>query len=142
MIKNGKNPVPQGKYVPATRNGQIIYTAGMTPRDEGKLTMEGKVMCAEPLQTYQPAVIIAARNALVAAMNMLKPEEKINQVLLMTVYINAESGFEKHARIADFASEFLFSEIGACAIGSRVAVGVASLPSNAPVEIQLIVDVK
>lgn len=140
MIGKSKNPVPQGKYVPATRSGQTIYTAGMTPRDDGKLVMEGKVLCAEALQTYQEAVAIAARNALVAAMNMLETGEKINQVLLMTVYVNAEAGFEKHARIADFASEFLYNEIGECAIGSRVAIGVASLPSNAPVEIQLIVD--
>lgn len=141
MMNNIKNPVPQGKYMPATRSGKMIFTAGMTPRDDGKLMMEGKVLCDEPLQTYQSAVIIAARNALTAALNMLEIGEKINQVLLMTVYVNAEASFEKHARIADFASEFLYSEIGEGAIGSRVAIGVASLPSNAPVEIQLIVDV-
>jgi enamine deaminase RidA (YjgF/YER057c/UK114 family) len=142
MIKDIKNPIPQGKYVPATRSGQTIYTAGMTPRDDGKLVMEGRVLCSEPLQTYQPAVIVAARNVLAAAVNMLKPGEKIDQILLMSVYVNAEDGFEKHARIADFASEFLYQELGTCAIGSRVSVGIASLPSNAPVEIQLTVAVK
>lgn len=139
MIKESKNPIPQGKYVPATRSGQTIYTAGMTPREDGKLIMEGKVLCAEPLQTYQPAVIVAARNALIAAVNMLETGEQIEKVLLMTVYVNAEDGFEKHPRIADFASEFLYEELGENAIGSRVAIGVATLPSNAPVEIQLIV---
>lgn len=141
MISNPKNPIPQGKYVPATRSGQTIYTAGMTPREDGKLIMEGKVLCAQALETYKAAVIVAARNALISATNMLGPEEKIDKVLLMTVYVNAEDGFEKHPRIADFASEFLYQELGENAIGSRVAIGVATLPSNAPVEIQLIVSV-
>ena len=140
MIKDNQNPIPQGKYVPATRSGQIIYTAGMTPRDNGLLVMQGKILCNTPIQNYQPAVIIAARNALIAAANMLLPEEEISKILSMTVYVNAEEGFEKHARIADFASEFLYEEIGEGAIGSRVAIGVASLPSNAPVEIQLVVE--
>lgn len=139
MIKDKQNPIPQGKYVPATRSGQTIYTAGMTPREDGRLIMEGKVLCGEPFETYQKAVIVAVRNALIAASNMLYPGEKIEKILLMTVYVNAEDGFEKHPRIADFASEFLYQELGENAIGSRVAIGVATLPSNAPVEIQLIV---
>lgn len=141
MIKGIENPIPQGKYVPATRSGETIYTAGMTPREAGILIMEGKVLCAKPLNIYQSAVRIAAQNALVAAVNMLMPGERIDKILLMTVYVNAEEGFEKHPRIADFASEYLYEQLGESAIGSRVAIGVATLPSNAPVEIQLTVSV-
>lgn len=141
MMEKAKNPIPQGRYVPATRSGQTIYTAGMTPREDGELIMEGKVLCSQPLETYQTAAIVATRNALISASNMLELGEKIDKVLLMTVYVNAEQGFEKHPKIADFASEFLYQELGENAIGSRVAIGVATLPSNAPVEIQLIVSV-
>ncbi|NCB41117.1 MAG: RidA family protein [Clostridia bacterium] len=142
MSKGFKSPIPQGNYVPATRYGQTIYTAGMTPRENGELIMVGKVLREEELQKYQPAVTMAAKNALIAAMNLLEPCEEIDKVLLMTVYICAEDGFEKHAKIADFASDFLYQEIGDCAIGSRVAIGVASLPGNAPLEIQLTVSAK
>lgn len=134
-----KNPIPQGKYVPATRGGQIIFTAGMTPRNNGVLIFSGKVKADEPLETYRDAVRQAAANCLTAARNKLNEGEQIRQVLSMTVYINAEPGFNSHAKLADFASEYLVEELGEAGIGSRAAIGIASLPGNAPVEIQLIV---
>ena len=54
------NPIPQGKYVPATRFGQLIYTAGMTPRKNGVLMMEGKLGQAANLEDYREAVVQAA----------------------------------------------------------------------------------
>lgn len=134
-----KNPIPQGKYVPATRGGQIIFTAGMTPRNNGVLIFSGKVKADEPLETYRDAVRQAAANCLTAARNKLNEGEQIRQVLSMTVYINAEPGFRSHAKLADFASEYLVEELGDAGIGSRAAIGIASLPGDAPVEIQLVV---
>jgi len=132
------NPIPQGKYVPATRFGNLIYTAGMTPRKNGVLIQSGKVVTAEPISTYKNAVRQAVANALTAARNTLKDHEQLEQILTLTVYINAEETFQAHASLADFASEYLYEALGEKGIGSRAAIGVASLPGNAPVEIQLI----
>lgn len=134
-----KNPIPQGKYVPATRGGQMIFTAGMTPRNNGVLIFTGKVKGEEPLETYRDAVRQAAANCLTAARNKLAEGERIRQVLSMTVYINAAPGFSTHAKLADFASEYLVEELGEAGVGARAAVGLASLPGDAPVEIQLTV---
>ena len=64
-----KDPIPQGKYVPAARSGRLIATAGMTPRKEGVLIMQGKVQATVSLETYREAVVQAAANALTAARN-------------------------------------------------------------------------
>lgn len=133
-----KNPIPQGKYVPATRHGDLIFTAGMTPRKDGVLQFTGKVKAEEPLESYKEAVRIAACNALTAARNTLAEGEKIVRVLSFWVYINAEEGFVSHAKLADFGSDYLTEELGEAGSAARAAIGLGTLPGNAPVEIQLI----
>ena len=137
-MNNNQAPKPQGDYVPATRNGNLIFTSGMTPRKDGVMTLTGPVKVDEPLDTYKDAVLLACGNALTAARAMLGNGERISAILSLTVYVAAEPGFTAHSRLADFASAFLRSELGTDGIGSRAAVGVATLPGNAPVEIQLV----
>ena len=137
MSEKKANPIPQGKYVPATRFGDVIVTAGMTPRKNGQLIQTGRVLKDAPLEDYKDAVRQAAENALTAARNQLAEDECIVRVLSMTVYVNAEDGFTSHAKIADFASDYLNEELGDASPMARVSIGVATLPGNAPVEIQL-----
>lgn len=137
MTHQNTNPIPQGNYVPATRAGDLICTAGMTPRKNGELVLAGKVKIDEPPETYRQAVRQAAANALTAAVNRLKENEQLEQILSLSVYINAEEGYTAHARLADLASEYLYEQLGEAGIGSRAAIGVHSLPGDAPVEIQL-----
>lgn len=136
------NPVPQGKYVPATRCGRLIFTAGMTARKNGVPIMTGRVRKDQPVDSYAAAVLQAASNALTAAQNMLAGNERISQILSLTVYVNAEDGFTEHSKLADIASSFLCSELGEAGIAARSAVGVATLPGNAPVEIQMVCSVE
>jgi len=138
MNTERKNPVPQGKYAPAVRRGELIFTAGMTPRRDGVLLLAGRVRASEPLETYREAVRLAAANALTAAQNMLADGERIAQVLSLSVFICAEPDFTAHAKLADFASEYLDAELGAAGAAARTSVGVATLPGGAPVEIQMI----
>lgn len=133
------NPIPQGKYVPATRFGNMIFTAGMTPRNNGVLIKTGKVGVEDSIEDYTDAVRQAAKNALTAAKNKLEDGEKIVQIMAITVYVNAENGFTRQSGIADIASEYFCEELGEAGIGSRAAVGVSSLPGDAPVEISIVV---
>lgn len=133
-----KAPIPQGKYVPATRFGQMIYTAGMTPRDNGILLMTGKVKQNAELEIYRGAVEQAMSNALVAAEAKLGSGERICQVLQLTVFVNGETDFTSHSRLADFATSYLCEKLGEVGIAARTAVGVATLPGDAPVEIQMV----
>ena len=137
-----KNPVPQGKYRPAVRHGDLIFTAGMTPRKDGQLILSGKITPDVPVETWREAVRQAAANALTAARNCLEEGESIVQVLSLTVYVNASPDYRTHAKIGDLASGYLFEELGDAGIGARAAIGVATLPGDAPVEIQLIAAAK
>ncbi len=138
MINIDKTPVPQGKYLAAVRHSDVIYTSGMTPRKAGKLLFSGKIKVSEDIESYRDAVELATLNALGAAQNCLEAGEKISLILQMSVFLNTEEHFSLHAKIADFASEILINYLGIKSIGSRAAIGVASLPSNAPVEITLV----
>ena len=136
-MEKKENPIPQGKYVPAKRFGNIVATAGMTPRDHGVLMRSGKIRCDEDPADYRDAVRLAAGNALIAAQNTLAEGERIETILTITVYINAEEGFTKQSKIADHASDFYCEQLGDAGVGARAAVGVGSLPGDAPVEISI-----
>ena len=136
------SPVPQGKYCPAVREGNLIFTAGMTPRVNGVLMLSGPIDPALPPETYKEAVRQSARNALTAARNTLAEGERISRVLSVTVYLSFSGPCEKHSKYADLASEYLCEELGEAGIAGRTSVAVASLPGNAPVEISLIAAVR
>ncbi|WP_040984439.1 RidA family protein [Oceanobacillus jeddahense] len=138
LSKSDDNPIPQGKYVPSSRFGDLIFTSGMTPRRRGILIQQGKVSEEEPLESYKEAVEQAASNALSAANSMLDKQEKLEKIISLNVYIYAEENFQAHSSLADFASEYFYHKLGQHGIGSRAAIGVSSLPDSAPFEIQLI----
>jgi len=137
-MSRAPGPVPQGDYILARRHGDLIFTSGMTPRLNGVLQFTGPVRKDVPVEDYRQAVLLACGNAVAAARGVLAGGESISAILSLTVYIAAEPGFEAHAKLADHASAFLRAEFGAQGIGARAAVGVATLPGNAPVEIQIV----
>ena len=83
-MKKEANPIPQGKYVPANRFENLIFTAGMTPRVNGVLMQTGTVRAEVPLEEYRNAVRQAAKNALTAAGNKLTEGERIGRILSIT----------------------------------------------------------
>lgn len=131
-------PVAQGNYLLATRDGRQIYTAGMTPRRAGTLILSGPVCSNDPLDTYQEAVELSCANALAAAKGVLKEGERLSKVLNMTVYVAADASFTAHSKLADFASAYLVKVLGDGGRCSRTAIGVYTLPGNAPIEISLV----
>jgi enamine deaminase RidA (YjgF/YER057c/UK114 family) len=135
MNKITEQPIPQGKYLPAVRQADLIFTSGMTPRKAGILMYSGKIRVADSIESHRDAVRLATLNALTAAQACLHEGEKIALILQLNVFLNAEENFTAHAKVADFASELLIENLGSDCIGSRAAIGVSSLPSNSPVEI-------
>lgn len=133
-----EQPTPQGNYLPAVRHADLIYTSGMTPRKKGKLVHSGRIQAADPIGYHRDAIRLATTNALIAAQGCLNKGEKISRILHLNVYLNAEPEFTAHSKIADYSSDMLIECLGVGCIGSRAAIGVASLPSKAPVEVTLI----
>lgn len=134
-------PRAQGLYVPAKRLGDMIFVSGMTPRADGRLIQTGQIARGDDPERYRAAVELAARNALAAAGAVLSEGEDLHLPLSLTVYLNAAPDFTEHARIADFASAVLAGRLEG-EIPSRAAVGVASLPGGAPVELALVISAR
>lgn len=130
------SPPPQGNYVAARRHGDLIFTSGMTPRQDGMLLHAGKVSIDVPLETYGRAVELATQNCLFAAEAQLAPNERLSTVLSLIVYANADPQFTLHSRLADFASGMIDKRFGG--VPSRAAVGVSSLPGDATVEVSMV----
>ena len=134
--------IPNGNYKLAARDGEKVYTSGITPKINGQLVKTGKLDNQTELSEYESVTQQAIKNAIKVIEQEISDREKIDRIIMMTVYVNASEDFEFHSKIADFASDYLFEQFGETIIGSRAAVGVSSLPGNAPLEISLIANIK
>lgn len=130
--------VPQGDYRPAVLHDGVVYTAGVTPRVGGELRVRGVVGQTLSAEQARVAAQIAAANALAAVRSVLPADAERIRCLRMTVYIACTPTFHDLSAVADGASARIRSELGDTALPVRAAIGVQTLPSGAPVEIDLI----
>lgn len=133
---------PQGAYVPAVVHGGMVWTAGMTPRRQGELLVRGTVGREVDVATAREAAGIAAGNTLTAVAEALGSLDAVERALKLTVFIAAVDGFTEHAAVADGASAVLRERLGERGVVARAAIGVATLPSGAPVEVELLAAVR
>jgi len=135
-------PVPLAAYVPAKKTGQVIFTAGQLPLLRGELICKGLLgQDVDVEQAYQ-AARICTLNALAAIRGVVKDLDQIVQVVRVVGYVASTSTFTQQPAIVNGASELLLEIFGEVGKHARSAVGVASLPLNASVEIELTVEVK
>jgi enamine deaminase RidA (YjgF/YER057c/UK114 family) len=130
-------PAPQGRYLAALVAGELVLTAGMTPRVDGELRHVGRVGKDVSLDEARDAARIAASNAVAAAAAETGSLDGIARALRLVVFVNAVDGFTRHSVVADAASARLVELLGDRGAVVRTAVGVASLPGGACVEVEL-----
>jgi enamine deaminase RidA (YjgF/YER057c/UK114 family) len=132
---------PAGAYVPAVRSGSFVYTAGQLPLVDGKLPGTGKL--GESVSTVEGATYArtAALNALAAAASVAGGLEAITRIVKMTCFVASAPGFTDHPEVANGASELLIDVLGEAGRHARSAVGLAVLPRDAPVEVELIAEI-
>ena len=133
---------PGGAYVPAVRAGQFVYTAGQLPTVDGKLPAVGKV--GDEVSAQDAAVMArsCALNALAAAASAVGGLEGIRRIVKVTGFVASAPGFTGQPQVINGASELLIEVFGEEGKHARSAVGVAELPLNAPVEVELIAEVR
>jgi enamine deaminase RidA (YjgF/YER057c/UK114 family) len=134
-------PAPQGAYVPAIRHGDIVVSAGMTPRRDGALVIRGRVGDSVSASSARDAAATAGENALAAVADAGGGLLNVQACLRLTVFVACADDFEGLSAIADGASDALAQHLGARGRPARSAVGVQSLPGGAPVEVELTVAV-
>jgi len=133
---------PVAAYVPAVKTGNLVFTAGQLPVVDGKLVLAGKVGSDVTAEDAKKMAEICALNAL-AAISLVADIDQIEKIVRVGGFVNGAPGFVAIPAVINGASEFLIKIFGDVnGKHARTAVGVAELPLNAPVEVDIVVELK
>ena len=133
---------PVAAYVPAVKTGNLVFTAGQLPVVDGKLVLTGKVGSDVTPDDAKKMAEICALNAL-AAISLVADIDQIEKIVRVGGFVNGAPGFVAIPAVVNGASELLIKLFGDVnGKHARTAVGVAELPLNAPVEIEMVVQLK
>ena len=130
---------PVAAYIPATRVGDQVWTSGQLPSRDGKVLETGIVGRDLSPEVAAEMARVAALNALAAAADVAGGLDNIRRVVKVVVYVASDPAFVAQPQVANGASTLLSQVFGSAHV--RSAVGVAALPLNAPVEVEIIVEV-
>jgi enamine deaminase RidA (YjgF/YER057c/UK114 family) len=132
---------PLAAYVPAVRTGTLVYTSGQLPLQAGVLTHSGKVGAEVSPEAAKIAARTCVLNAL-AAIDALVGIDSVVRVVKVVGFVASAPGFNGQPAVINGASEVLGELFGDAGAHARSAVGVSELPLDAPVEVELIVEVR
>lgn len=132
---------PLAAYTPAIVVGDQVWTSGQLPMVEGSLPKRGKLGAEVSLAEGRQLARIAAINALAAAASMVGGIDGIRRILKVVVYVASDPSFTAQPQVANGASEVFGEVFGDHGVHVRSAVGVAVLPLDSPVELELIAQV-
>jgi len=133
---------PVAAYVPAVRTGLFVYTSGQLPMVDGKLPAVGKVGGEVSATDAAGLARTCALNALAAAASVAGGLDAIRRIVKVTGFVASAAGFSGQPLVINGASELLIEVFGEDGRHARSAVGVAELPLNSPVEVELIAEVR
>jgi len=133
---------PVAAYQPAVRTGRYVYTAGQLPMADGKLLATGKVGADISAAEAAGLARTCALNALAAAASAAGGLRAIRRIVKVTGFVASAAGFTGQPQVINGASELFIEVFGEDGKHARSAVGVAELPLNAPVEVELIAEVR
>ncbi|MGC5017560.1 RidA family protein [Micromonospora sp. DT47] len=131
---------PVASYVPAVQSGQHVYVSGQLPMAEGKLLATGKVGAGVSAEQAKDLAERCALNAM-AAIDSLVGLENVVKIVKLTGFVASASGFTGQPGVINGASDLFGAVFGEAGRHARSAVGVAELPLDAPVEVEVIVEV-
>lgn len=128
---------PLASYVPAVRSGEYVFTSGQLPMVGGKLALTGKVGAEVTAEEAKEQARICALNALAAVKSVIGDLDRIEQVVKVVGFVASAPDFTGQPGVVNGASELLGEVLGAAGVHARSAVGVAVLPLDAPVEVEI-----
>jgi enamine deaminase RidA (YjgF/YER057c/UK114 family) len=134
-------PKPVANYVPAARAGSLLFLSGVLPSRDGKLLVEGKLGRDLTVEQGYEAARIAVLNALAIVRSQVGALSRVKQIVKLVGYVASAEGFVQQPAVINGASDLLVKLFGEAGRHARVAVGAAQLPLNAPVELEIILQV-
>jgi enamine deaminase RidA (YjgF/YER057c/UK114 family) len=129
---------PAFNYVPVVVHGGLVFVSGQLPKQGGEVRVRGRVGAEVDVQAAQEAARICTLQGLAVAAEALGDLDQISRVIRVTGYVASADSFYEQPRVIDAASELLTGIFGEYGRHARSAVGVASLPRNASVEIEFV----
>jgi enamine deaminase RidA (YjgF/YER057c/UK114 family) len=135
---------PAGAYVPALREGNLVFTSGQLPMVAGDLPQTGKVGDGPDLVAADAAKALArtcALNAVAAVKSVVGDLDSVTRVVKVVGFVASDPSFTGQPGVINGASELLGTAFGDAGVHARSAVGVAALPLDSPVEVEIVVAV-
>ena len=135
---------PAGTYVPALREGNLVFTSGQLPMVSGDLAQTGKVGDGPDLVVADDAKALArtcALNAIAAVKSVVGDLDSVTRVVKVVGFVASDPSFTGQPGVINGASELLGTAFGDAGVHARSAVGVAVLPLDSPVEVEIVVAV-
>jgi enamine deaminase RidA (YjgF/YER057c/UK114 family) len=136
------SPKPVASYIPAKQSGKLIFTAGQLPMVNGELISKGLLGQDVQIEEANKAAQICTLNALAAIKGVIGDLDRIKQIVRVVGYVASVPTFTQQPAVVNGASELLLEIFGEAGKHARSAVGMAVLPLNASVEIELTVEVE
>jgi enamine deaminase RidA (YjgF/YER057c/UK114 family) len=133
---------PLASYVPTARTGNLVYTSGQLPIVEGKLLATGKVGAEIGEEQAAELARAAALNAIAAVKAEVGELSRVRRIVKVVGFVASAPDFYGQPQVINGASDLLGEVFGDAGRHARSAVGVAVLPRNAPVEVELIAEVE
>jgi enamine deaminase RidA (YjgF/YER057c/UK114 family) len=135
-------PKPVAAYIPAKQTGNLVFTAGQLPMVNGELISKGLLGQDVEIDEASKAARICTLNALAAIKGVIGDLDRIKQIVRVVGYVASVPTFTQQPAVVNGASELLLEIFGEAGKHARSAVGMAVLPLNASVEIELTVEVE
>jgi len=133
---------PAGSYVPVMRSGNLLFTAGQLPLKDGKMQFTGLAGRDVDVESGREAAKLCAINVLAQVKAALGDLERIRRLVKITVFVASTPDFTQQHLVANGASDFLAAALGERGRHARAAVGMASLPLDAAVEVEAVIEVE
>ena len=133
---------PLAAYVPAVRTGNLVFTSGQLPRIDGELTHVGKVGAEVTPEQAKEAAQACALNAIAAVKAEIGELAHVRRVVKVVGFVASTPDFTGQPGVVNGASELLGKVFGDAGVHARSAVGVAALPLDVPVEVEMVVEVE
>ena len=133
---------PVAAYVPAVQTGMYIYTSGQLPMVDGKLPLTGKVGAEVSAEEAKELARICALNALAAVKSIAGDLDRVKRIVKVVGFVASAPEFTGQPGVVNGASELLGEALGPAGVHARSAVGVAVLPLDSPVEVEIQVELR
>ena len=134
-------PKPAGSYVPVVLTGKLAFVSGQIPIKDGQVVYQGKVGDTQSIDDAQEAAKLCVINGLAQIEAYCGTLDNLEKIIKISGFVNSIKDFTEHPKVINAASDLLMKIFGEKGRHSRIAIGVSSLPLNATVEIDMVVEI-